>query len=177
MTEQSQGGATAYSAPGEATAPPYSSQPVAFRGPDALGGLLLILAGIAAGLSLLFDWLADDDISGWGLVLRGFDDLGEIFSNGMWQPMAVVLGGGVLLLLGIALWLPARSHRFIGALALLVTGVIIAALLVPLFAEDWDFSAFAIGFYFAMAVGVLGLLGSLKALLTGPKYGTPANLI
>jgi hypothetical protein len=177
MTEQSQGGATASSAPGGATTPPYSNEPVAFRGPDALGGLLLILAGISAGISLLLDWLADDDISGWGLVLRGFDDLGEIFSNGMWQPMAVVLGGGVLLLLGIALWLPARTHRFIGLLALLVTGVVIAALLVPLAAEDWDLSAFGVGFWFAMAVGVLGLLGSLKALLTGPKYGSTAHLI
>jgi hypothetical protein len=110
-------------------------------------------------------------------VRRGFDDLGEIFSNGMWQPLAVILGGGVLLVIGFLLWLPAKTHRFLGALALLVTGVIIAALLVPLFAEDWDLSVFGVGFWFGVATGVLGLLGSLKALLTGPKYGTPANLI
>ena len=173
MTEQTQGGATAPPPPGDTTAPPYSSRPVAVRGPDALGGLLLILAGIAAAISLLLDWLADDDVSGWGLVLRGFDDLGGILGNGMWQPLAIVLGGGVLLLLGFALWLPARAHRFLGALALLVTGVVVAALLVPLFAEDWNLGAFGIGFWFALAVGVFGLLGSLKAVLTRPKYASP----
>ena len=47
------------------------------RGPESLGGLLLILAGIAAAISLVLDWLGGDDISGWGLVRNGFDDLGE----------------------------------------------------------------------------------------------------
>ena len=177
MSEHSPGGATAQPAPVDPTAPLYSNEPVAFRGPDALGGLLLILAGVAAAISLLLDWLADDDVSGWGLVRRGFEELGEVVDTGMWQPTAVVLGGGVLLLLGLALWLPARTHRFLGALALLVTGVVLAGLLVPLFAEDWDLSVFGIGFWFAMAVGVLGLLGSLKALLTGPAFGSRSPLL
>ena len=174
MSEPTQpAGATAYggSAPPEPTAPPYSEKPVAFRHPESLGGLLLILAGIAAGISLLLDWLDGEDISGYSLVREGFDDLGEIFGNGMWQPLAIVLGGGVLLLLGIAMWLPLRTHRFLGALGLLVSAVVVAAVLVPLADADWDLGFFAIGFWFGIAVAVLGLLGSLKALLTGPKYG------
>jgi hypothetical protein len=174
-------GATAYSgrpAPGASTAdatdspdrtvPHYSDRPVPVRGPESLGGLLLILAGIAAAVSLLLDWLADDDISGWSLVRAGFDDLGSIFDNGMWQPLAIVLGGGVLFVLGIMMWLPMRSNRFLGLLALLVTAVVVAGVLVPL-SKQWDLGDFAIGFWFGIAVGVLGLLGSLKALLTGPK--------
>jgi hypothetical protein len=43
--------------------------------------------------------------------------------------------------------------------------------LVPLAQDDWKFGGFAVGFWFAIAVAVLGLLGSLKALLTGPKLG------
>jgi hypothetical protein len=168
-------GATAYppsQGPASAgyTAPAYSDRPVAFRGPDSLGGLLLILAGVAAGISLLLDWLKDEDISGWSLVRRGFDDLGAAFGNGMWQPLTVVLGGGVLFVLGLLLWLPMRTHRFFGVLALLVSLAVTAAVLVPLADADWRLSAFAIGFWFGIAVAVLGLLGSLKAILTGPKY-------
>ena len=92
-------GATAYTrtdTSADSTAPPYSDRPVASAGPESLGGLLLILAGVAAGISLLLDWLADDDISGWSLVREAFDDLGNVFDNGLWQPLAIILGGGVL---------------------------------------------------------------------------------
>jgi hypothetical protein len=167
------GGAIAYTGDAtDRTAPEYSTRPVAFRGPESLGGLLLILAGIAAAISLVLDWLAGYDVSGWGLVRRGFDDLGGSFGSGLWQPLAIVLGGGMLFVLGLLLWLPARTHRFLGLLALLVTAVVIAAVLVPLADAGWDLRFFGPGFWCALAVAVLGLLGSLKALLTGPRYAT-----
>jgi hypothetical protein len=173
--ERPPAGATAWSggptAP-EHTAPQYAAGPVAFRGPESLGGLLLILAGIAAGISLLLDWLTDPEVTGWSLVREGFDDLGGVFGNGMWQPLTIVLGGGVLFLLGILLWLPARTHRFLGVVALLVSLAITAAILVPLADEEWQVDAFGVGFWFAVAVAALGLLGSLKAIFTGPRYGT-----
>lgn len=153
----------------DSTAPPYSDRPVALRGPESLGGLLLILAGVAAAISLMLDWLADDDISGWSLVRNGFSDLGGVFDTGLWQPLAIVLGGGVLFVLGVLMWLPMRSHRFLGVLALLVSLVVVAGILVPLADAGWDLGFFAIGFWFGIAVAVLGLLGSLKALVTRPK--------
>jgi hypothetical protein len=130
-------GATATPAPQEpvsagGTTPEYSARPVAFRGPESLGGLLLILAGVAAAISLVLDWLADADISGWSLVRGGFDDLAGSFANGLWQPLVIVLGGGALFVLGLLMWLPMRSHRFFGVLALLVTLAVTAGLLVPL---------------------------------------------
>ena len=163
-------GATAYGGgtPPEATAPPYSARPVAFRGPESLGGLLLILAGIAAGVSLLLDWLKDDDISGWGLLRNAFDDLGDAFGSGLWQPLFILLGGGVLFVLGLLMWLPARSHRFLGVLGFLVSLAVTAAVLVPLVDADWDLGFFGPGFWCGIAVAVLGLLGSLKALLSRP---------
>ncbi|TQN41437.1 hypothetical protein FHU33_0805 [Blastococcus colisei] len=168
-------GATAYPpsrdrAPAGDTAPDYSDRPVAIRGPESLGGLLLILAGIAAAISLVLDWLADGDISGWGLVRNGFDDLGGIFDDGLWQPLAIVLGGGVLFLLGLMLWLPMKSHRFLGLLALLVSAAVTAGVLVPLADADWDLGFFGPGFWCAIAVAVLGLLGSLKALVSRRRY-------
>ena len=160
--------ATAYGGP-DATTPPYDDRPVAFRGPESLGGLLLILAGIAAGISLLLDWLADDDVSGWGLVRAGFDDLGDAFGSGLWQPLVIVLGGGVLFLLGLLMWFPARSHRFLGVLGFLVSLAVTAGVLVPLADADWDLGFFGPGFWCAIAVAVLGLLGSLKAMLSRPR--------
>jgi hypothetical protein len=164
-------GATSYggAAPPEPTAPPYSDRPVVFRGPESLGGLLLILAGIAAAVSLVLDWLADVDTSGWGFLRAAFDDLGDAFGSGLWQPLVILLGGGVLFVLGVLMWLPLRSHRVLGAVGLLVSAAVTAGVLVPLVDAGWDLSFFGPGFWCAIAVAVLGLLGSLKALLTRPK--------
>lgn len=173
MTEREQAPiwATAASGPPPGgTAPEYSAEPVARRGPESLGGLLLVLAGIAAAVSLVLEWLADGDDTGWDLVRAGFEDLGEIVDSGLWQPLAIVLGGGVLLLLGILMWLPARSHRFLGLLGLVVSGLIVWAVVVPLADADWELDFFGAGFWCAIGVAVLGVLGSLKALLTGRKY-------
>src|SRR3954470_6628767 len=161
-------GATAYGGP-EATTPPSSDRPMAIRGPESLGGLLLILAGLVAAVSLVLHWVDDSDASGWGLLRTGFDDLGEAFSSGLWQPLVIVLGGGLLFLLGLALWLPARSHRLVGLVALLVSLAVTAAVLVPLIDARWKLNFFGPGFWCAIAVAVLGLLGSLKALLTRPR--------
>jgi hypothetical protein len=70
--------------------------------------------------------------------------------------------------------LPARTHRFFGVLALLVSLVAAAGVVVPLADIGWDVAEIDTGFWFAVAVPVLGLLGALKAMFTGPKYGTHA---
>jgi hypothetical protein len=167
-------GATAPTGQGapERTAPEYSTRPVAFRRPDTLAGLLLVLAGAAAGVSLLLDWLKIVDASGWRLLRRALDDLGRVLESGLWQPLVITLGGGVLFVLGLLVLLPARTHRFLGVLALLVSLAVVAGVLVPLAQADWDLGFFGPGFWCGIAVAVLGLLGSLKAVLTGPKYGT-----
>jgi hypothetical protein len=145
-----------------------------------VAGLLLLLAGVAAAISLPLRWVNGEDDTGWSLLGDGFDVLGDgfgdLFDTGLWQPLAIVLGGGVLFLLGLLMLLPARTHRFLGVLALVVSGLVIAAVLVPLADVGFDFSEFDLGFWFAIAVAVLGILGALKALLTGPKYGTQAGL-
>jgi hypothetical protein len=168
-----------YVGPGENyyTTPQYSTQPVRIRRADPLAALLLILAGIAAAACLVLDWLPGKATRGWDILQVGFDTIrdhcwGELFSSGLWQPLAVMLGGGVLFVLGLLLLVPARAHRLLGLLALLVSIAVAAGVLVPLADDDWRLADFRVGFFFAIGVAGLGLLGSLKALLTGPKYGT-----
>ncbi len=97
-----------------------------------------------------------------------------MFRSGFWQPLAVILGGGVLFLLGLLMIVPARTHRFLGVLALLVSLTAGAGVLVPFARAGWDPSVFDAGLWTAVAVAGLGLLGALKAMLTGPRYGTHA---
>ena len=167
---------------GHSTTPQYSSAqystaPVKVRRGDPLAALLLILAGLAAAVSLLLRWLAGRDATGWDILKQAFDTssagIGTLFSSGFWQPLAILLGGGVLFVLGLLMLIPAKAHRFLGLLALLVSFAVVAGVLVPLAQAHWRLAGFTIGFHLAMAVAALGLLGSLKALLTGPKLGAP----
>jgi len=159
---------------GAATRPVYRDAPVVVRRADSLAGLLLLLAGIAAGLSLLVVWV-NGGVPGLDLVRAGFDDLAEdpqrLADRNTWEPLAVLLGGAALLVLGLLLFVPAKTHRFLGALALLVSLVVAAAVLVPLAEANWDLQPWAVGAWFTAAVAGLGFLGALKALMTGPKVG------
>ena len=168
------GGATAHAAGSPtATTPDYSPRPVDVRRPDALAGVLLLLAGLAAGVSLLLRWLDGDDATGLDLVRRGWAELdegvGTLVDTGFWQPLTVVLGGAVLLVLGLLLFLPAKRHRLLGLLALPVAAAVTAAVLVPLVQAGVAPGPFRVGFWCAVAVAVLGLLGALKALLTSTR--------
>jgi hypothetical protein len=168
-TSQAQPGYPQPGVPAGATAPDYSRRPVAVRRPDVLAGLLLVLAGIAAGVSLLLRWLASSGETGWTLLRDGLQDVGGLFHTGLWQPLAIVLGGALLFVVGLIVLVPARAHRTLGLLALLLTAAVGAGVLVPLEAADWRLGVFDIGFFCGIAVAVLGLIGALKALLTGPR--------
>jgi hypothetical protein len=162
------------------TQPKYATTPIALKRPDAFAALMLVLAGVAAAISLFLNWLSGEDESGLDLVREGFDrfgeGIGEVFSTGFWQPLMIVLGGGLLLIFGLLMFVPAKTHRFLGILALIVSLAALAAVIVPLARAGWDFGEFDLGFWFAIAVPILGLLGSLKALLSGPKTTTSQGI-
>ncbi len=156
------------------TQPEWSDRPVVVRRADTVAGLLLLLAGFAAGTRLLVVWVHGGR-SGMDLVRTGFETWSTVpwrlWGTGSWQPLAVVLGGAALFLIGLLLYMPARTHRFLGALALLVAVVAAAGVLVPRAAADWDVDRYAVGGWLGVAVAGLGGLGALKALMTGPKIG------
>lgn len=158
---------------GAVTTPDYTGRPVAFRRPDAVAGLLLVLAGVAAGVSLLLHWVTANDLTGGGLLRSAWHELrtapSEFVTTGLWQPAAAVVGGLVLGVLGLLMFVPARTHRTLGLLALLVSLGAGAGVLVALSGAGWQVARFQTGFWLAAAVPVLGALGALKAMMTGPR--------
>jgi len=153
---------------GTATQPDYRDSPVVVRRADTLAGLLLLLAGIAAGVSLLVVWL-HGGATGLDLLQEGTGPPQRLVGEGTWEVPAVVYGGAVLFVLGLLAYVPARTHRLLGALAVLVSLVVAAGVLVPLADLDWDLQRWAAGSWAAAAVAVLGFLGGLKALSTSPR--------
>jgi hypothetical protein len=157
----------------DAPASPAPGRLVFHRHAENVGGGLLILAGLAAATSLALPWVQGDDGTGWSRVRSGLQAFGggiaELSRSGLWQSLAPVLGGFLLLVLGLLLLAPARTHRFLGLLALLVAAAAAAGVLVLFAGADWDPGRFASGAWCAVAVAVLGLLGALKAMLTGPR--------
>ena len=80
----------------------------------------------------------------------------------------MVLSGFLLVLLGFLMLAPTRGHRLVGVLALVVS--LAAAAAVILLIADLGLTAdqFGPGMWCAVAIPVLGVLGSVKAMLTAP---------
>jgi hypothetical protein len=143
------------------------------RRADPIGAGALVLAGVAANVSLSLSWSPGEGPSGLSLVRRGGEALsagvGEAARSGVWQPLAVVLSGGLLVVLGFLLFVPARAHRFVGLLALVVALSAAAAVVLLITDTDLVDDRFGPGMWCAVAVPVLGGLGALKAMLTAPR--------
>lgn len=142
------------------------------RRADVRAGGTLVLAGVATNLSLLLPWSAGQGPVGLWLVEQGVDVLRSgwepLARSDVWQPLAVVSCGGLLLLLGLLLFVPARTHRLLGVLALLVASAAAAAVVDWLAGVGWETGNLAPGAWCAAAVPVLGVLGALQAMLTDP---------
>jgi hypothetical protein len=87
----------------------------------------------------------------------------------VWQPSVVVLCGGLLVLLGLLLLVPAHAHRLVGVLALIVALASAAAVALLIAETGLADDRFGAGMWCAVAVPVLGVLGALKAMLTAPR--------
>ncbi len=146
------------------------------RRPDVVGGVLLLLAGVADAASAWLPWDRDGVTTGLDLVVRSIgsagDGVAELGRTGLWQPAAVAVGGAVLVVLGLLLLRPARSHRVSGVLALAVALAVAAAVAGRLVDAGWDARVLGPGVWCAVAVAGFGVLGALKAVLTAPRVTT-----
>lgn len=156
--------------PAPARARPSDAGLLIVRRADRFGAGALVLAGVAANVSLSLSWAPGEGPTGLSLVQRGVEQLGAgmLALSWLWQPFAVVLSGGLLVLLGFLLLVPARSHRFVGVLALLVSLAAAAALVLLMADGGWGADQFGPGMWCAVAVPILGAIGALKAMLTAP---------
>ena len=154
-----------------------AAHPVVVRRSEWAGGLVLVLAGVGAAVSLALPWWRGAGATGVTLVEQGLGVLrsgvGPLGRSGLWQPVAVVLGGGLLLVLGLLLFRPARTHRVVGLLALLVTLAVAAGVVVPIADANWSTASFGPGMWVAVVVAVLGLVGAVKAMETVPRLDGP----
>jgi hypothetical protein len=145
---------------------------VALRRSDRIAGGALVLAGVAANMSLSLSWSPGEGFTGLTLVQRGVEvftsGMGESVHRGVWMPLVVVLCGGLLVVLGFLMLIPARAHRLLGVLALIVSLAAAAAVVVLMADGGWGADQFGPGMWCAVAVPVLGALGALKAMLTAP---------
>jgi hypothetical protein len=139
---------------------------------DPVGAGALVLAGVAANVSLLLSWSPGEGPTGLSLVQDGVQGLGSgagDVPSGVWQPLVVVLSGGLLILLGLLLLVPARAHRLVGVLALIVALAAAAAVILLIAESGLVDDRFGPGMWCAVAVPVLGVLGAMKAMLTAPR--------
>jgi hypothetical protein len=168
------GGATSVA---PVAAPPVVVPPVVIPRTEWWGGVALVAAGVASAVSLGLPWWRGSGATGVRLLEQGLgilgSGLGPLGRSGLWQPVAVVLGGGLLLVLGLLLFRPARTHRVVGLLALLVTLAVAAGVVVPIADANWSTASFGPGMWLAVAVAALGLLGAVKAMETAPRLGGP----
>jgi hypothetical protein len=144
------------------------------RRADSIAGVTLMLAGVASAASLWFPWMRGDDTTGLVLLRRsaavagaGVAALGR--GGGQWEPPAIVLGGALLLPLGVLLFIPSRTHRLMGLLALCAAMAVTAGVLSRFAQAQWDGAVVGRGMWCAVAAAALGILGALKAMLRIPR--------
>ena len=153
--------------------PPTTGRPVG--GPTCSPACCWSWPASPPAVSLLLRWVHGDDTTGLDLVQRRLRRPpaapGQL--DGLWQPLAIVLGGGVLFVLGLLLFLPAPHAplpRRAGPAGQPRGGRGRAGAAGRTRLADRSASTSASGSPSPSPCS--GCSAALKALLTGPRYGT-----
>ena len=157
------------------TAPPYSTRRSRSAGPDVSRAACCSSWPVSRAVSLLLRWVHGDDTTGWtwsSRLRRPSATWSAPASGSRWRSCWAVACCSSL---GLLLLVPARSHRFLGVLALLVSLVVVAGVLVPLADATGSSAPSTSASGSPSRSPSLGLLGSLKALLTGRDGGRRAE--
>lgn len=144
---------------------------------DAFASLCLVAAGLAGVLPLVVPWIeaagATWDGWSWLVQVRSEADPSLTASIGAYGLLLAALAGGGLFLFGVAALFPV-NHRPFGIVALLLSLMVLAVTVwwlvrigVMTGGGGSALMAAGLGWWCLPLAGVLGLLGSIKALATG----------
>lgn len=129
---------------------------------DVLAGLLLLIGGGAGVAQFFLPWASFEGIGMTGKdYYDGATAAGETLLGLI--PLVILIAGGLLALFGILLFVPMRSRKPLGSIALIVSLVSTAAAVYLLVDSGADLSGSDYGLYLALGSGVVALLGSIKA--------------
>lgn len=155
---------------------------------DPVAAVLLLIAGAIGVWQLLLPWRITDadpaptddagvvSTTGWQVyrLLRAIPDPNGDLRAAMFAVLGVGVGGGALILLGITMMLP-LNHRPLGVAALFISLLAMAGAgwMLIRARSIFDVGLFGLfsqaqaGWYLFLASGLIGLIGSWKALSTG----------
>lgn len=133
-------------------------------------GILLVLGGLAGVLQLFLPWFSVRDQSLTGLDVTKFagaaGDLGSssgtIIQIGVYL---VLIGGALALIAGGVLFIPMRGKRIVGAVALVVSLVMIVGMIFWLTSGEPNPDSTGPGYYFFLGAGPVALIGSIVGLI------------
>jgi len=163
--------------------------PSPYRAPkaDPVAAAILLIAGSIGIWQLLLPWrttsldvtgsgTGDVSTTGWQVyrLLRAIPDPDGDIRAAMFSVLGVAVGGGALIVLGLTMMLP-LNHRPLGCAALLVSVLSImgACWMLIRARAIFDVGLFGLfaqahlGWYLFLAAGILGVVGSWKAISTG----------
>ena len=142
----------------------------------ALGLWQLLLPWRSAGLEIPEVGADKASATGWQVyrLLHAVPDPSVDIRVAMYAVLGVAVGGGALILLGLAMMLPI-NHRPLGLAALLISvlSILGGCWLLVRSKTVFDvgifglFSQAQLGWYLFLAAGIVGVFGSWKALATG----------
>jgi hypothetical protein len=154
---------------------------------DPLAAAVLLVAGAIGVWQLLLPWRTtavapggsdhgNVSTTGWQVYrfLRAIPDPDAELRVAMFSVLGVAVGGGALIVLGLTMMMPI-NHRPLGLAGLLISGLsVLGACWMLIRARTiFDVGLFGLfaqaqlGWYLFLSAGLLGLIGSWKALATG----------
>jgi hypothetical protein len=148
---------------GQGGAPPRNNIPAA---------IVLILGGLAGVLQFFLPWVSSRGESFAGMDIADLagaagsfgSSSGTLIQVGVYT---VLIGGGLAVLGGAALFVPMRNKRILGALTLVVALAMIVGMIFWLTSGEPNPDSTAAGYYFFLGAGGITLIGSIVALVKG----------